>query len=156
MVTTLCKFEEAFPDIAEERDGERFKSTIRTIFNEAIRANANELADYEVDFRPLRVTDEAVTMTRTFMETVERIEFTEVPGIKIYASAEKRKVLDAIRSELDGGIVYEYKEGLVLHIAGLEDCISVIPAFDLYRMLGPVKARYTEWRRRVVGMYTEE
>jgi hypothetical protein len=156
MVTTLSKFEDAYPDLQRQDDARRFKGTVRTVFNEAIRATSDELTDYEIDFRPLRVTDSAITLTRTFMETVQKVDFTllnDVPCIEIHAGLNKVSVLNAIRAELEGGIVYKNDEDLVLSIAGVDDCVEVIPAFDKYRMLPDVRERYRDWRENVVKLY---
>jgi len=160
MVNVLSRFEDTFPDMDDSPDGKRYKGLIKTMFNESMRATSDELNDYDIDFRPLRVTDEAITMTRTFMETVEKIEFTDddsIPSIKIHSSTEKGRVLDAIRAELEAGIVYEHSAGqLVLVICGMNDCIKVLPAMDRYRMMGAVRQRYADWRNQLISLYKGE
>jgi hypothetical protein len=157
MVTSLSKFEETYPELQKDNDAGRFKGTIKTVFNEAIRATSDELNDYEIDYRPLRVNDSAITLTRTFMETVEKVDFVfthdNIPSILIYASGDKVSVLDAIRAELEVGIVYKEGDELILSIAGIDDCVQVVPAFDKYRMLPEVRERYRNWRKNIVQFY---
>jgi hypothetical protein len=160
MVRTLEKFESAYPGVQHTKDAKVFKGDLRTIFNDVIRAQRDELTDYEVDFRPLRVTDDnTISITRTFMQTVQKIEFgytsaTSRPFIKIYADQDHKNSLEAIHREFGGGVIYSDKSGLTLEIVGAEDCIKcVLPIMDRYRLHDSVRVGYREWRKNVVDEY---
>lgn len=159
MIGTLEDFEDRFPDLQDSRDGSLFKSTVRTKFNDVLRAQRDELRDYDVEYRPLRIDPDAGTlaMTRTFMETVELIQFVkgERPGIKIYASLEKNRVLESVRNEFGAGILYLTDDArIVLEIAGTESCAEyVLSIMDKYRLTDGVRKQYQSWRQHVVDQY---
>lgn len=160
MIKTLESFEEAFPQIANTSDGQRHKSGIRTIFNDIIRAQRDELLDYEVEYRPLRLSeDNILAITQTFMQTVQKIEFgmtlDSQPVFLIQASEDKLKVLDALRSELGAGVVCIDKPGIaILVVVGVEACVdSVLPVMDRYRMHADVREKYKLWREALVKLY---
>jgi len=155
MIRVLEKFEDRFPDVDDTRDGQVFKSDLRNAFNDAIRAQRDELRDYDVDYRPLKVTDDNVlAMTQTFMQTVQKIDFDPKPSIRFYAGTQHRRVLEALRNELGAGVVTTDDDGLVLEIVGLLDIVrSVLPIMDRYRLHANISPRYDEWRGQVVKLY---
>lgn len=157
MIRTLEKFERAFPGLQDQQNTQVFKGDIRTIFNDVLRAQRDELRDYQVDYRPLKLTDDNVlAMTRTFMETVQKIEFslTNGPSIRIYAGKEKSGVLDAIRAEFGTGVLYLVGESMVLEIVGTQSCVDcVLPIMDRYRLHESKRAEYLTWRQEVVRAY---
>lgn len=159
MIQTLQKFEDNFPDVDATREGQTFKANLRNMFNDVIRAQRDELNDYEVEYRPMRITDSgALAVTQSFMQTVQKVEFGvkqgNVPFVKIFSSKEHARVLDAIRLELGAGILYHQDDGLVLEIVGIETCANcVLPLWDKYRLMERVGAKYLEWRGEVVRLY---
>lgn len=155
MIRVLEKFEDRFPNVDDTRDGQVFKGDIRNAFNDVIRAQRDELRDYEVDYRPLKLTDDNVlALTQTFMQTVQKIDFDDKPSIRFHASVDHRRVLEALRSELEVGVVYQTKEGCVLEICGVRDCVSsVVLMMDRYRLHPDVRSKYLVWRDLVVTSY---
>lgn len=157
MIRTLERFEDSFPDLDDTKEGQIFKGDIRNAFNDVLRAQRDEVRDYEVDYRPLRMNeDNTLSMTQTFMQTVQKIDFgiRSEPFLTISASIDKRGVLDAIRSELNAGVICEEDGYIVLEIVGIEPCInSVIPILDRYRLHADVRAKYKTWRGQVVKLY---
>lgn len=162
MIRTLERFESAFPDKDDTREGQIFKGDIRTMFNDALRAQRDELNDYELEYRPLRMTaDNTLTMTSTFLQTVRSI-FMEIcentPCIRIYASPDHAKVLEAVRAEFGTGVIHREttsgEETLALEIVGVQSCVdSVLPIMDRYCLHADVRAKYQQWRREVVRLY---
>lgn len=161
MIRVLEKFEDIFPDDDETREGQIFKGDLRNIFNDAIRAQRDELNDYSIEYRPLRIdNDNTLAITQTFIQTVQLIEFgftiNEIPYLKIFSSLEHARELEAIRSELGTGVLYELEDKLILEITGVQSCIdSVLPCLDKYRFHASVKPKYKEWRQKIVNKYTE-
>ena len=157
MIRTLERFEDTFPDLDDTKEGQIFKGDIRNAFNDVLRAQRDEVRDYEVDYRPLRMNeDNTLSMTQTFMQTVQRVvfEIRSEPSVSIYSHIDKSNVLEAIRSEIGTGVIYEQDGTLVLEIVGVESCInSVIPIMDRYRLHADVRARYKDWRGQVVKLY---
>jgi hypothetical protein len=158
MVQTLQRFEESFPDVDNTRQGQIFKSDLRNMFNDVMRAQRDELNDYEVEYRPLRMTENGtLAMTQSFMQTVQKVEFGSrgsVPFMKIFSSKENARVLDAIRMEFGAGVLDNEDGGLVLEIVGIESCVNcVLPIMDKYRLMEQVGVKYREWRREVVRRY---
>lgn len=158
MVQTLQRFEDAFPDVDNTRQGQIFKSDLRNMFNDVMRAQRDELNDYEVEYRPLRMTDNGtLAMTQSFMQTVQKVEFGSrgtTPFMKIFSSTEHARVLDAIRIEFGAGVLYPDAGGLVLEIVGTESCVNcVLPIMDKYRLMEQVGVKYREWRGEVVRHY---
>jgi hypothetical protein len=155
MIRVLENFEDSFPDIEDTRDGQIYKGNIRNCFNDAIRAQRDELNDYEIEYRPLRLThDNILSMTRTFLQTVQKIDFTDVPSVRFYAGVDKRSVLEALRAEIGVGVIYEDDGSLILEIAGTDDCANcVLSILDKYRLHDDVLARYRDWRCQVVESY---
>jgi hypothetical protein len=164
MIQTLESFEDAFPDIDSTRDGEIFKAGLRTAFNDVMRAQRDELHDYEVEYRPLKLTnDNTLAVTRTFMQTVQKIEFgiDNQPYMRICVSEEHANVLDAIRAEFGAGVLYDTTDTLyqsdkqvVLEIVGVLSCVDrVLPRMDKYRLHPDVRKNYLRWRTEVVELY---
>jgi len=173
MIRTLERFEDVFPDIDRTREGQVFKGDIRTIFNDVLRAQRDELRDYEVEYRPLKLThDNVLAMTQTFMQAVQGVNFgfteettlstNSVPFMAIYASHDKAKVLDALRAEMGTGVISNRTstldgEGLMLQIVGVQSCIdSVLPIMDRYRLHADVRSKYQDWRSEVVKAYRRQ
>jgi len=157
MIQTLQGFEERFSDIEDTSDGQKFKAVIRTAFNDVMRAQRDELYDYDLEYRPMRADDDNIlSVTKTFLETVQRIEFglSDFPFFKIYGAKDRHKVLNAIRTEFNAGVVYDSGDGLVLEIVGINDCVnSVLPIMDRYRLHAGVREDYREWREELVKLY---
>ena len=160
MIKTLESFEKALPQAASTSDGQIYKSGIRTFFNDIIRAQRDELLDYAVEYRPLRLSEDNILgITQTFMQTVQKIEFGFTPDhqpvITIHASEDKLKVLDALRSELGAGVVFIDKPGIaILAVVGVDACTdSVLPVMDRYRMHADVREKYRLWREELVKLY---
>lgn len=157
MIQTLQRFEDTFPDVDNTRQGGIFKTDLRNMFNDAIRAQRDELNDYEVEYRPLRITDSGtLAMTQSFMQTVQKIEFTDRPSIRIYASSDKAKILDALRIELGAGLLYTLEEFIILEVCSVQECVSsVIPMMDKYSLHQTIRKQYLDWRSNLVKMYTQ-
>ncbi len=170
MIRVLEKFEDTFPDIDDTRAGQVFKGDLRNAFNDVIRAQRDEVRDYEVDYRPLKLTDDnTLAMTQTFMRAVQGVNFgfgeestlstIMRPFIEFYASPAKRKVLEALRSEMGTGVISERglpndETGLMLQIIGVQSCVDcVLPIMDRYRLHSNVEPSYGEWRSEVVRIY---
>jgi hypothetical protein len=155
MIRTLEKFEKSFPGMQSEQDSQIFKGDLRTMFNDVIRAQRDELREYQVDYRPLKLTDDNIlAMTRTFMETVQKIEFGDKPSIRIYAASDKASVLDAIRAEFGTGVLYSSNESIVLEIVGVQSCVDcVLPIMDRYRLHDSKRSEYRLWRQEIVRTY---
>jgi len=160
MIRTLERFEDSFEDLENTRDGQIFKGDIKNSFNDVMRAQRDELRDYEIEYRPLKLnTDNTLATTRTFIETVQKVDFgfhDDIPFVAFHASNEHGKVLDAIRSELTVGVIFiNDDKNLILEIAGVEDCINrVLPIMDRYRFHPEVRIKYKEWRGELVKQYT--
>lgn len=124
MVQCLTQFETVFPDLEGSRDGGRFKNGLKDAFNDVMRAARDELNDYTVEYRPMRMDDDNIlALTRTMMETVTKVTFgvhheTGEFSCQIHAGSDKGKVLDAVRAEFDCGLVHVDDAGLVLSIVG--------------------------------------
>jgi hypothetical protein len=157
MVQTLRNFEEICQSLNGTRSGDIFKSTLKTAFNDVIRAQRDELNDYEIEYRPLRLTDDNIlALTKTFMETVQKIEFVEGenPRMIIIANKDNWKVMSAIRSEIEAGILYIIGDQVKLEVVGLQSCVDcVLPIMDNYVINQDVRSRYTAWRLDIVNQY---
>lgn len=159
MIETLQKFEDNFPNLDNSREGQLYKSSLRTSFNDVIRAQRDEIRDYEVEYCPLRLTDDnTIVMTQTFMESIQKVDFgfkDRVPYFAIYADKEKAKVLNALRRELDAGVIFIENDSIaVLQIVGITSCVdSVLNVMDRYRLHADVRERYRIWRDEVVKIY---
>jgi len=161
MVQTLQRFEDSFPDVDNTRQGQVFKADLRNMFNDVMRAQRDELNDYEVEYRPLRMTDNGtLAMTQSFMQTVQKVEFGSrgsIPFMKIYSSTEYSRVLDAIRIEFDAGVLhYNTPQEVILEVVGAHDCVSVLNVMDRYRLHEKTGLIYREWRSKVVKVYQEQ
>jgi hypothetical protein len=159
MVQSLENFEHRFQDIEDTGDGQKYKAFLRTAINDVIRATRDELYEYDVEYRPLSVSDDNIlSVTRTFLETVQKMEFSflndDIPSFKIYSGKDKIRVMTAIRSEFGQGVIYEEEDSLVLEIVGIEACAnSVIFILDRYRLHTNIREQYREWRCKVVKAY---
>lgn len=158
MTRTLSNFDRNF-NFVDVDTAENFKHDLKNSFNDVIRAMRDELEDYDIDYRPFRYReDNIVAITTTFMSTIQKIDFTDKPSIKIYSSIEKVRVLDAVRNEFGTGVLYFDDDGIsiVLEIVGLRSCIDfVIPIMDKYKLSNSVKEIYVKWRESLVKQYTK-
>lgn len=170
MIRVLEKFEDRFPDLDGTREGHIFKGDLRNAFNDVIRAQRDELRDYDVDYRPLKLTDDNIlAITQTFMSAVQGVNFgfgeestlstVMRPFVEIYAALDKAKVLEALRAEMGTGVVSERtkvdgEKDLMLQIVGTQSCVDcVLSIMDRYRLHSGVEPRYSEWRNKVVKLY---
>lgn len=157
MIDTLNKFEAYFPDMESTRQGQLFKDNIKNTFNDAMRAQRDELRDYTVEYRPLRLTDDnLLSMTQTYIQSVQKVEFgiQNKPFVKFYVQADKAKVLDSLRLEVSAGVLYNNGNSVVFEIVGIDSCVNhAIPLLDKYRLHDSVKIKYNEWRAKVVELY---
>lgn len=158
MIQALEGFENRFEDIENTRDGQMYKASLRTAFNDAMRAQRDELYDYDVEYRPLRadVDGSTVSVTRTFLETVQKIDFgfTERPYIKIYGAPDRQRVIQSVRGEFAQGIVYDEDDAVVLEIVGIEPCVNcVLPIMDKYRLHAGVREKYLAWKDELIKIY---
>lgn len=162
MIRTLERFEDAFPTEDESREGHIFKGDLRNMFNDVLRAQRDELHDYEIEYRPLRMTDDNVlAMTPTFLQTVQKVKFDfrdKVPYIQIFAHTDRVRVLDAVRSEFGSGILYyNTQEEVVLEIVGVLNCVdSVLPLLDRVSLHVGIRTSYAQWRQKVVKAYQDQ
>lgn len=157
MIQVLEKFEDTFPDLEDSREGRIFKGDLKNAFNDVIRAQRDELRDYEIEYRPLKLTDDnMLAMTQTFMQTVQKIDFgiRSEPFIKFYGNLNSGRVLEALRDELNAGVITVENDSLILELVGVDTCInSVLPMMDRYRLHANVNPRYCDWRSEVVKLY---
>jgi hypothetical protein len=158
MIQTLEKFEDAFSGLDNTKEGQIFKADIRTMFNDVIRAQRDEISDYDVEFRPLKLNDNGVlVMTQAFMQTIQKINFgfkDNAPFIKIYSSQANIKTLDAVRMEFGVGVLYFDNDNVILEIIGIDSCVNcVLPILDRYILHNSVRLQYKEWRNEVVKSY---
>lgn len=158
MIRTLESFERRFDDIEDSKDGKLFKNDVRNMFNDAMRAQRDELYDYEVDYRPLKVGDDSsLILSRSFLESVRAIDFSIFdgkPSMRIFASEDKHKILSAVRQEFGAGVIYKRDDKLILEIAGTQDCANcVLFIMDKYRLSDQVREKYKNWREEVVKYY---
>jgi len=155
MVQLLTKFETEFYNIKDTQKGSLFRHDLKTAVNDVIRASRDELRDYQVEYRPLRIGDDnRLCMTAEFISSIKQIEFTDKPSIKIKASKDKIKILNALREELGCGILYYLSDAAILEIVGLNECINkVVPIMDNYTFNSAVRAKYTDWRYDLVNQY---
>lgn len=162
MVQTLQQFEDAFPDVDDTREGQLFKANLRNMFNDVMRAQRDELNDYEIEYRPLRLTDSGtLAMTQSFMQTVQKVDFgfrANVPFLKIYANLTNARVLEAIRHEFGAGVLYQDgSDAIILEIVGIKTCGEcVLILMDKYRLHDKTGTAYREWRSKVVKVYQEQ
>lgn len=160
MIRVLEKFEDKFPDLETTQDGQVFKGDLRNAFNDVIRAQTDELRDYDVEYRPLHLTDDNVlAVTQTFMKSVQKIDFgfselDGVPYVEIYGGEGTTNVLSALRKEMEAGVLLFAETGSNLLIAGTDTIVnSVLPILDRYRLHMGVTPKYQEWREQVVKLY---
>ena len=165
MIRVLEKFEDIFPEMEDGRDGRIFKGDIRTAFNDVMRAQRDEIHDYQVEYTPLKITnDNTLAMTQAFMQSVKRVDFgwTKNPFFSLYSAEDNRRVMDALWTEFGAGVLFEALDertgetNLCLQIVGVKDCInSVLRIMDKYRLHADTRKRYIDWRRQVVQAYRE-
>lgn len=159
MIRTLEKFEDMFPDLEDGREGRIFKGDIRNIFNDVMRAQRDEIRDYDIEYRPLKLTDEnTLTMTRAFMRSVQKIicGFTasDHPFLEVYGGPDSEKVLHALRREMDAGVVERTEDGFMLLIVGTDVIVdSVLSIMDRYHLHQSVAPEYRIWRDQVINIY---
>lgn len=154
MVRLLEEFDKRF---RETDDGNLFKIDLKHAMNDMMRASRDEINDYDVEYRPVRVrADNTLSMTKDFMESIECLEFFEEPiSFRIEASKDKAKVLEALRSELGVGVtLLDDNDKAVYAVHGVRDCLATLPFLDKYRLTPNVRAQYVQWRSHLVYSYS--
>lgn len=162
MVRLLTEFEGRFQDVAETARGNLFRVDIKHMMNDMMRATRDEIGDYEVEYRPLRIRhDNTLSVTKEFMETIECIEFGQdtpmtMTGsfLKITADKSRAKILDAMRRELGVGVTSLNDGKVVYMVAGMTDCLRTLPFLDQYRLAAMVRDQYVSWRKHLVYSYS--
>lgn len=136
------------------RLGDIFKGDIKNMLNDMIRATRSECSDYDVTYRPVRIGPEGLNLTRTFLQALEVIDFTDTPSVRFMASEEKKSVLQSLRDEMGVGVLYREGEKYVCEVVGANDCVNgALPFLDRYRLHRSVVDQYRGWRERVVAAY---
>lgn len=159
MIQVLTQFENQFSEVKDDKPGSLYRFNVRNVVNDVIRASQQELQDYDIDYRPLRVRgDSVLSMTKEFMESIESIDFIwkdGTPGVHIHANQDRMRILAAVRSELECGVIYSDGYGdLVLSVFGIEDCIdSMVPFLDKFTLISGVRQGYQDWRADLVARY---
>lgn len=155
MIQLLTKYEYEHPAIKETQKGVFYRNEIKTALNDVMRATRDELRDYEIEYRPLRIDeDNKLCMTADFLESIKQIEFTEKPSFKIRVSRDKLKLLNSVRDELSCGVLYYVQDSIMLEVIGITDCINrVIPIMDNYTFNPTVREKYINWRAYLVNKY---
>jgi len=154
MVRLLEEFDKRF---SESDDGNLFKVDLKHAMNDMMRASRDELNDYDIEYRPMRIrSDNTLSMTIEFMESIRLVKFTLEPiGLTIVADKEKARVLEALRGELGVGATFLDEDGRAVYaVSGVRDCVSVLPFLDKYRLVPAVRAEYVKWRTSLVYSYT--
>lgn len=139
----------------ETQEDLKYKAQIRTIFNDVIRAQREELREYEVEYCPLKVTNEnTVIFTNQFLNNVHQIHYgfrAQKPYISIYGDI---RTLEALRAQFSSGVIFMEETKSVLEIVGLDNCInSVLPHIDKYLLASGSRLDYKKWRLEVIGIY---
>lgn len=153
MVRLLDEFDKRFDDTSV---GHLYKIDIKNAINDLIRANNDELNDYDIVYRPVRLrNDNVLSCTKTFMESVEKLTFSKEPlWLKIQTVPAKLNILESIRTEFKTGICYlDDKQNAIFATAGLEDCIKMLPFLDRYNLVASVGKNYADWRDHLVHLY---
>lgn len=159
MVQTLNEFDDRFDDLSDSDRGRLFKIDLKNMFNDIIRANRDELVDYDITYRPIRLRpDNILYTTNQFMEAIEVIEFspneTENPWFRIYADPSKITIFDAIRDEFKVGVSMFENNKITYNVCGITDCLKILPFLDRYKLLSSVRQKYNVWRDNLVHLYT--
>lgn len=152
MVRMLGEFDKRFPDTDA---GNLFKVDLKHAMNDMIRASRDEINDYDVEYRPVRLRpDNTLSITREFIQSIECVSFSDTPiSLAIMADKSKAKVLDALRNELDVGITYISGDQIVFKVCGIRDCLLTLPFLDKYRLTPDVRDQYVKWRSNLVYSY---
>lgn len=154
MVRMLTEFDKRF---RETEDGNLFKIDFKHAMNDMIRASRDEINDYDIEYKPVRLRDDNVlSVTKEFMESIELVEFGSDPvSFRITANRSMAKVLEALRNELDVGVTFlEDDDKVVYAVCGVRDCLSSLPFLDKYRLTANVREQYVQWRSRLVYYYS--
>lgn len=160
MVQSLEKFEDTFPDLEESKEGQLFKNDLKNAFNDAMRAQRDEIRDYDVEYRPLKIdSNNILYITQTFLQTIQNIRFgftniSDEPMVEIMAALSHIKVIDALRSEIEAGIILRSDNMCTLCVVGLEDCVNkILPIMDKYTLHNKVRKQYLDWKQEIIEIY---
>lgn len=154
MVRMLGEFDRRFADTS---DGNLFKVDFKHAMNDMIRATRDEINDYDIEYRPVRLNaDNTLSMTKEFMESIECVSFVDDPvGFRIEADKTRAKVLEALRSELGVGATLLDDNGKAVYVvSGVRDCLRLLPFLDRYRLTPDVREQYVRWRSSLVYSYS--
>lgn len=154
MVRILDEYDARHPD-SDGDTGKLFKVDVKNMLNDMIRCTSSEMGDYDVSYRPVRFNnDNSLSVTRTFLESLERVEFGDEPSVRFIADMSRRNVLQSLRDELGAGVLYQYGDSCVYVVTGAEACIDfAIPFLDRYKLHGSKQAEFKEWRKGLVEAY---
>lgn len=135
--------------------GTLFKVDVKNMLNDMIRCTSSEMDDYDISYRPVRFNnDNSLSVTRTFLESLERIEFSDQPSVRFIADMSRRNVLQSLRDELGSGVLYQDGDSCVYAVVGAEACTDfAIPFLDRYRLHRSKQEEFKEWRRKLVDRY---
>lgn len=135
--------------------GNLFKIDIKNMFNDMIRCTNSEMNDYEIVYRPVRFNnDNKLSVTRTFLESLEKIDFGDEPSVRFIADISHSSVLQSLRDELGSGILYNNDTHCIYIVVGAEACVDfAIPFLDRYKLHPTKREEFKEWRRKLVQKY---
>lgn len=156
MAGLLSNFEELHPETKDLPQGTKYRAFVKDRVNDVLRATLQELTDYDIEYRPLKLgNDNILSVTAEFLESVDRVDFSDAPSVKIQAAKSHAKVLDAVRSTIGAGVLYASDaDSVIFEVVGVADCINyMVPIMDKYRLTPDVRTKYVKWRRNLVAAY---
>jgi hypothetical protein len=155
MVKTLDDFDRYFPTNADSEVGGMFKFNLRNAFNDAIRANRDELNDYDLTYKPLKVAvDGTLSVTKAFAEAMESIVFSTDPvSVSISSDKKNAAILESIKAEFGVGLAYLENDRAIFMVSGVPDCVKITAFFDRYRLTASIRKEYVAWRTNLVHLY---
>jgi len=154
MVRILDEYDNRHQE-SESDIGRLFKIDVRNLLNDMIRCTNSEMRDYEVQYRPIKFNnDNTLSVTRTFLSSLEVIDFNDSPSVTFRAHHTKRNVIQSMRDELGAGVIYRDGEDIIYSIVGASACIDfVLPFLDRYRLTNTKAEEFRAWRARLVNNY---
>lgn len=159
MVRLLTDFETKFSDIKNSEAGQRYRFDVKTMVNDVLRATRDELNDYDIEYRPLRINaNNTISMTTTFMQSIESVDFVvseaNCPSLIMRADQSAEKVMAAVRKELNCGVLYIQENQVILQVSTIMNCAEkVLPFIDKYMLSPKLREKYKVWRACVVEAY---
>lgn len=140
--------EKETPDVVKGDKWPSIRVKILDLANAIIRANREDMVDYDIKYRPFRIDQETsnVKMSNSVLNVMNHARFFDDPvSMSVVAPLKYTNVLEAVCDEIGKGRVW-IKNGVCALCLDKRDCLEIIPVLNKVPFKSSLRKEYIKWR----------